>query len=72
MLTGRSVLIAAVIVAVLAGLGSIVSLLQPPDSNGLGSDTYGTRAAGFKAVFNLLSELGVEQQRGLGPPTEMI
>ncbi len=72
MLTARSVLIMAVAVAVLAGIGALVSLLHSPDSNGLGSDTYGTRASGFKAVFDLLAQFGVEQQRRLAPPTEMI
>ena len=57
MLTGRSVLIFAIILAVLSLLGMVVSLMQPPDREGLGSDSYGTRARGYKAVFDLLEEL---------------
>src|SRR4051812_25208979 len=72
MLSARSVVVTAIVVAVLALLGSLISLLRPPDQGGLGADTYGTRATGYKAVFDTLAELGIDQQRGLAPPSEML
>jgi hypothetical protein len=70
MLSGRTVIIAAVTLAALSLLGSLISMLQPPDQDGLGNDTYGTRALGFKAVYDTLRELGVEEHREFGPPSE--
>lgn len=72
MLTARSVIITVVVLATLSILGSLISLLQPPDGDGLGIDTYGTRALGYKAVFDTLAELGYEERRELSPPTEAI
>ena len=68
MLTARSVLIVAISLAVIALLGGLISLLQPPDQGGLGMDTYGTRALGYRAVFDTLTALDFDQRRELGPP----
>jgi hypothetical protein len=70
MLTGRTVIIAAIVLAALSLLGSMISMLQPPDQDGLGIDTYGTRALGYKAVYDTLRELGVDERREFGPPSE--
>jgi hypothetical protein len=50
-------------------LGVIVKLAQPPDSGGLGRDTYGTRAHGLRALYELLEELEVPTERALVPPS---
>ena len=34
-------------------------MLQPTDSGGLGQDTYGTHADGFRALYEMLEELRV-------------
>src|SRR5262245_61157000 len=72
MLTARSVVIAVIVVAVLSFIGALVSLLRPPDQGGLGTDSYGTRAHGYRAVFDTLDALGVKVQRGLAPPNETV
>ena len=68
MLTARSVLIITVSLAVLALVGGLISLLQPPDRGGLGRDTYGTKADGYRALFDTLTELKFDQRRELAPP----
>lgn len=68
MLTARSVIIAVVTVAVLSLLGVVYSLAQPPDSGGMGHDTYGTRAYGQRALYEILEELHFPVERGLVPP----
>ncbi len=71
MLTGRTVIILVVIVAALSLIGMTLSLLQPPDRGGLAEDSYGTRADGYRAIFEILAELGIDAQRGLAPPDAM-
>jgi hypothetical protein len=68
MLTARSVLVITVSLAVLALVGGLISLLQPPDRGGLGRDTYGTKAEGYRALFDTLTELKFDQRRELAPP----
>jgi len=68
MLTGRTVIVLVVLVAALSLLGATVSLLRPPDRGGLAEDSYGTRADGYRAIFEILAALGIDVQRGLGPP----
>jgi hypothetical protein len=72
MLTGRSVLITAIIIAAISLVATVISLLGPPDRNGLGADTYGTRAQGYRAAFDTFDELGFDVRRGLAPPTESV
>jgi hypothetical protein len=55
-------------VVVLSVLGMLVSMLQPQDSGGRGRDSHGTRVEGFRALYELLSELGVPVERELAPP----
>jgi len=69
MLTARSVVITVIAVAVLSIIGTCLSLLRSPGSSGLGGDTYGTRAHGQQAVFEVLSELNIPVERQLLPPT---
>ena len=58
--------------AVLALIGSLISLLQPPDHGGAGADTYGTRAYGYREAFDTLAELKLDVRRALGPPSEAV
>ena len=72
MLTARSIVITTILVAVLSIVAACVSLLRPPDNGGLGGDTYGTRAHGQCALFQILMELNVPVERLLLPPTESL
>lgn len=69
MFNARNVIIVSVAVAVVSLLGACLSLLAPPDSGGMGRDTYGTRGDGHRALFELLTELNVPTERLLVPPT---
>ncbi len=64
----RSLIQIAVLIAVLCLIAVWLSLFQTPDSGGMGRDTYGTREAGYRAIFETLGELGVEVDRQLRPP----
>src|SRR5262245_36153767 len=68
MLTARSIVLCAIGGAVLAILATLISVFQPPSP--LGEDTYGTRAYGYKAVYETMSALGIEQQRESAPPSQ--
>lgn len=68
MLTPRNVISLVVLIAVVSLTWSIIGLLQPPDSDGLRGDSYGTRHHGQRAVLETLSELGIEVDRQLKPP----
>ncbi len=68
MLTPRNAIITVVTLAVVSLLVSVIQLTRPPDSDGKGWDSYGTRAFGQRALFEILEELGVPVSRGLMPP----
>ena len=68
MLTPRRVILAAVALLAVAVTAGVVALLQPPDSSGLAADTYGTRHAGQRGLYETLEELGVPVERRLAPP----
>jgi hypothetical protein len=72
LLTARSILITAIAIAILALVGSLISFLQPPDQGGLGMDTYGTRAQGYRAAFETLQELNFDVSRALNPPNDTV
>ena len=72
MLTPRSVIITVFAIAVLSILGMVINLMLPPDSGGLGGDSYGTRVFGQRALYELAGELNVPVERGLVPPTGVI
>ena len=69
MLTARSVVITTIVVAVVSVIAATVSLLGSPDNGGFGGDTYGTRAHGQRAFYEILRELNVPVERQLVPPT---
>ncbi|MFQ5682716.1 MAG: DUF4350 domain-containing protein [Candidatus Binatia bacterium] len=72
MLTSRNVIISVFIIVLLSVLGMIIHLVQPPDSGGMGEDSYGTRAYGQRALYELLQELAIPVERGLVPPSEVV
>lgn len=65
----RSLILLSVLILVVSIAASSRSLLQAPDSDGMGRDSYGTRGYGFRAVFEVLDELDVPVRRGLAAPT---
>jgi len=69
MLTARSVIIVVIVIAVLSILGGVYELMKAPGSEGLGGDSFGVRAHGQRAVFELLEELHIPVERGLVPPS---
>jgi hypothetical protein len=71
MLTTRAVVISLVTLVALSVVGVVIGLMQPPDSGGLARDSYGTRAYGHRALYEILTELGVPAERGLVPPDSL-
>lgn len=71
MFRARDVIVVTVLMAVLAVIMSLLSLMKPPDSNGWNADSYGTRARGHKALFELLGELKIPVRRQLSPPVNL-
>lgn len=69
MLNARNTVIAVVMIAILSLVSMCVTLMRPPDSGGQAGDSYGTRAQGQRAMFEILTELGVTTERLLVPPT---
>lgn len=68
----RSIILLAVFIFVVSiGIASL-SLLRTPDSGGWASDSYGTRASGYRGLFETLSELRIESRRQLPPPVSQM
>jgi len=61
-----------IVVAVVSLLWACLELARPPDSGGLGSDSYGTRVQGQRGLFEILTDLGIPVERTLAPPTRVI
>lgn len=68
MLTPRRVILAAVALLAVSVTAGVISLLQPPDSSGLAADTYGTRHAGQRGLFETLRALDLPVERSVEPP----
>ncbi|MEZ6051056.1 MAG: DUF4350 domain-containing protein [Planctomycetaceae bacterium] len=68
MLSVRNVILAASLLLIVSLLASVLTMLQTPDSGGLGNDTFGTRGQGYRGLFEILAELGTETSRSLAPP----
>jgi hypothetical protein len=68
LLSARNVILAAAAILVISIVGMCWSMLRPHDSGGVGRDSYGTRSAGYRALYELLGELGVPVQRDMAPP----
>lgn len=68
MLSVRNAIIAATLLLVTTLVFSLTSMIEEPDSGGIGKDTYGLRAFGFRGLFQTLEELDVEVSRSFSPP----
>lgn len=67
-LTARNAILASAAVLVLSVVGTCLSMLRPPDSGGIARDSYGVRDDGFRALTELLEEVGIEVSRSVSPP----
>lgn len=72
MLNARNAILLAVLTAIAATAGIVLDMAAAPDGGGLRPDSFGIRADGQRAAFELLAELGVPTQRGLVPPTAFL
>lgn len=72
MLNARNVIAITIVLAVISLAWGFYTLTRPPDSGGLGSDSYGTRVHGLKGLFEILDDLKIPTERSLGPPTSAI
>lgn len=67
MLKTRNIIIIIICIAFLTLVVGIADLLRGPDKNGTGSNSYGTRACGFRALYELLNALGIPAERQIEP-----
>ncbi len=72
MLTARNFVALTIVIAVVSLAWACFELAQPPDSGGLGGDSYGTRVQGQRGLFEILDDLGIPVERTLGPPTAVV
>ena len=68
MLSVRNAIVSASLLFLLSLILSVVQMLQTPDSDGRGNDSFGTRGGGFRALFETLERLEVPVSRNLAPP----
>ena len=68
MLTSRNAIALSISLAVFSLLWSCLSLLRPPDGDGLRADSYGIRGRGQRAILETFREVGLPIRRSLGPP----
>ena len=72
MLSARTVILLAVLLVAVSVVATVVSMLETPDRQGLAADTYGTRAHGYRAIFDILTALDVTDDRALAPPGDKL
>jgi Domain of unknown function (DUF4350) len=72
MLSARSFVAITLVIAVVSLAWACRELAQPPDSGGLGGDSYGTRVQGQRGLFEILADLGIAVERALAPPTAVV
>jgi hypothetical protein len=72
MLTARNFVALTLVIAVVSLAWACIELAQPPDSGGMGSDSYGTRVHGQRGLFEILRDLGIPVERILAPPTTVV
>jgi hypothetical protein len=72
MLTARNFVALTLVIAVVSLAWACRELAQPPDSGGLGGDSYGTRVRGQRGLFEILADLGIPTERLLAPPTAVV
>jgi len=64
----RNAIIVALAVLAVALATAILSTLAPPDSGGIGRDSYGVEALGQRGIFDTLAALGIAVERRTAPP----
>ena len=67
MLKTRNIIIILICIAFLTLILGIADLLKGPRNKGIGSNSYGTRANGFRALYELLNNLGIPAERQIEP-----
>ncbi|MGE3316163.1 MAG: DUF4350 domain-containing protein [Planctomycetaceae bacterium] len=72
MLNARNVVITVVVIGVVSIVAACVSLIGDPTGGGLGIDSYGTRAHGYRGLFEVLEELKVPVERSTAPPKKIL
>ncbi len=72
MLNSRNVILGYIALSLLSIIYVVLSLAQPPDSEGTGIDSYGTYSEGYRGVYDLYADLGYEVERSLVPPGKNI
>ncbi len=72
MLTARNFVALTIVIAVVSLVWGCLELARPPDSGGMGSDSYGTRLEGQRGLFEILTDLGIPVERALAPPTGVV
>ena len=68
----RSAIIVAVLLCVVVITTATLSTLAPPDSGGVGRDSYGVEAHGYRGLFDTLAALGIPAVRQLAPPSPQV
>jgi hypothetical protein len=68
LLTARSVILVVTAIVVISIIWGCFKMLRPADSSGLASDSYGTRAHGYRGLYELLKEVKVSVNRQIAPP----
>jgi hypothetical protein len=72
MLTARNVIAAVIAIAVISLISACVTLLKPAESNEYGGDSFGTHAHGQRALYEVLTDLGIPVERVVSPPTAVV
>lgn len=70
--SARTVVIGVFLIAAISLIGVVLDLAAPPDSNGLGGDSYGTHLHGQRAFYELLGSMGMAADRAVVPPTAFL
>ena len=72
MLNTRNVVAAAVLITLVSLVGACLAMFEPPGGGGLGTDSYGTRGHGYKALYEMLAALDVPVERANLPPDRLL
>ena len=68
----RSAIIIAVLLVVVVIATATLSMLAPPDSGGVGRDSYGVEAQGYRGLLDTFTALGIPAVRQLAPPSPRV
>lgn len=68
LLTVRNVISASIALLLLSFVWGTSRLLKEPNSGGAGRDSFGTHGYGSRALYEVLTELGLPVKRSLAPP----